>query len=87
MISTDALPPWVSDKFVAYLWSAGITATAMLAATAVWGWETADAISDEKLPEVSESPFEGRIPTWARPELWAVGLVAAVLLFVGLVLW
>ena len=87
MTLNDQLPLWLSEKYVAYLWSAGITTVAMLGASLVMGWERSDQAAAESNREVCESPFGQRVPGWARPESWAMALVAGVLLVILLLLW
>jgi Na+/proline symporter len=87
MTLNDQLPLWLSEKYVAYLWSAGITTVAMLGASLVMGWERTDQAAAESNREVCESPFGQRVPGWARPESWAMALVAGVLLVILLLLW
>jgi SSS family solute:Na+ symporter len=81
----DQLPLWLADKYAAYLWSAGITVTVMLAASAVMGWESGEEDLEEL--KVCESPFGKHVPGWARPEIWAVALLAGVLMIIVLVMW
>ena len=79
------LPHWLADSYAAYLWAAAITVTAMLLTSCALGWE-----NDTEEPgdlEVRETPFDGPTPAWARPGVWAVGLLGAVLGIVGWVLW
>ena len=83
----DQLPMWLSEKYVAYLWSAGITTVAMLGASLVMGWERSDQAATELGRGVCESPFGQRVPGWARPESWAMALVAGVLVVILLLLW
>ena len=81
----DLLPQWLADSYVAYLWAAGITTAAMILASCAWGWET----KAEELPQhdVRESPFGKHVPGWAQPGIWAVALLAAMLLIIALVMW
>ena len=81
------LPLWFADKYAAYLWSAGITVTAMLAASCVMGWESVKEKVGADERKVRESPFGKHVPSWAQPEIWAVALVAAVLMIIIFVLW
>ena len=88
------LPFWFTERFVAYLWSLGVTASAMIGASMVFGWEsTREVVRPENQDEgraVIESPFaaEGRaMPLWARPGLWAVLVVLGSLVAVFGVFW
>jgi len=87
MFLGNDLPVWFADKYAAYLWSAGITVTAMLAASCVMGWESAKETPETDGREVRESPFGKHVPGWAQPEIWAVAMVAAMLMIIILVLW
>jgi hypothetical protein len=79
------LPLWFADKYAAYLWSAGITVTVMLVVSAAMGWESGEEELEQC--EVCESPFGERVPGWAQPEIWAVALLAGILLIIVLVMW
>ena len=89
------LPVWFTEKFTAYLWSTGITATGMLMGSWVLkeepetvtrstddqGWL---ARSQRALSEMKSSPWEKEgVPWFARPEYWAMLTIsaAAILLF------
>ncbi len=95
------LPFWFTERFAAFLWSAGITATSMLVTTLLLGSAKPDAqqavhssgwMADlrQALTASPSSPFAARgrpVPWWAEPTLWATLMVAASGIIVFGVLW
>ena len=97
--SLGMLPFWLTDRFVAYLWSIAITSGAMILSSLVLGREQKrDALGTEEsgwlrrsqadVPEIQESPFPGGVPScWLQPHLWAGVVIATSLLLVFYFFW
>ena len=93
-----SLPWWFTEKFAAFLWSMGITASVMLLVSVLWGWEKTGRKADAamatgtpegELPEVREFPNEKwtLLPWHLRPEVWAVVLLSGVIAWIGFAFW
>ena len=98
--SSGLLPYWLTEKFAAYLWSTGITATSMIVASLIVsrfefqeavprdsvGWLTQ---SQQKISEYVDHPFGRRQgpPWWAHPNMWAAIVLTAAGIVVFVVLW
>ncbi len=95
------LPFWFTERFAAFLWSTGITAAAMVAATLVLGRAKPEPSEEVEVPggmadlhqtlvASPASPVSGRrrpVPWWAQPVLWAVLMLAASGIAVFGLLW
>jgi SSS family solute:Na+ symporter len=75
-------PTWFTTKFPALCWSVLFTGLAILLTTLILGTEKETlrmesdtgwlARSREQLPALRDHPFERGVPSWLKPELWAV---------------
>jgi SSS family solute:Na+ symporter len=98
---SDALPSWFTEKFAAYAWSTILTATAMLAASILLGWDSVRGASDRLIPDPAPTNGKNLSPVtssfrreenpilswWANPNLWAATLLTISSFLVFYVLW
>ena len=92
--SLPDLPIWLGDEWIAFAWSIGLTAGAMVCTSRYFpGRSTPVAVSAQagsSLPKLRLSPFgdgDGAIPWWAQPALWSTLLLLLSLILVFYVLW
>ncbi|MDE2928556.1 MAG: hypothetical protein OXT71_19405 [Acidobacteriota bacterium] len=97
------LPLWLTDNFVAYLWTTGVTAASMLIASMILGAVSPAAArgtaprttrpsgwlarSQGTVRKIALSPFPGGVPWWASPSLWAAAVLSTSGYVVFVVLW
>ena len=93
------MPEWLSGRWIALSVSFAVTAATMAAVTWRMGRQPPGAVlakfqeagwlqrSREALPPLREHPFAAAPPVWARPELWAAGLMAVSLWVVFGLFW
>ncbi len=97
--SLGMLPVWLTDRFVAYLWSIAITSGAMILSSLVLSKAVEkDALGTDEsgwlrrsqadVPEIQESPFPGGVPFWwLQPHLWAGIVLATSFVLVFYIFW
>ena len=97
----DLLPLWLTDRFVAYLWSIATTSGAMVLTSLLLGTATeSDTVkspesgwlgrSQADVPAIRESPFgtTGQLPSpWLQPNMWAGVVLAISFLLVFFFFW
>lgn len=93
------LPYWVTGRWVAFLWSVGVTSTAMAVTTILFGPKPVEptgtvetpsrgwlARSSADLPPLREHPFPGRVPRLLNPA-WLAGALLALCAYLVFVLF
>lgn len=94
---------WLTDNFVAYLWTTGVTGASMLIASIILSIVSPAAAqrtapmttrpsgwlarSQGTVREIASSPFPGGVPWWASPALWAAAVLSTSGYVVFVVLW